>query len=232
MQSIPQNNLVQFTLFTPPESSTVTCLVCGKQLQRIGNLHLNMHGMTTSDYKVMFPGASFVSESMRDKHRTRIMGNKQLGGSVYKPRSGVTKNCEVCGKPFYVIPSEIKRARFCSKQCLGKMKSGPNGIYFACARYGSDNPQWRGGRDKNYYGPNWHQQRRSARKRDNDTCQKCGKTERDNGRKLDVHHIQDFREFGIERYQEANQLSNLISLCRCCHSHITSGIATWPPSSL
>jgi predicted HNH restriction endonuclease len=36
-------------------------------------------------------------------------------------------------------------------------------------------------------------------------------------RQLDVHHIIPFRKFGIERYQEANSLSNLICYCNLCH---------------
>jgi predicted HNH restriction endonuclease len=35
---------------------------------------------------------------------------------------------------------------------------------------------------------------------------------------LDVHHIIPFRKFGIDRYREANKISNLISLCNSCHS--------------
>jgi endogenous inhibitor of DNA gyrase (YacG/DUF329 family) len=225
MESIPQNPPVQLTLFNQSATSTVTCLVCGKQVQRIGNLHLNMHSMTTKDYKAMFPGASFISEDMREKHRQATIGNKYLGSTTYKtekprkpyrnnhaPRTGITKNCETCEKPFYVKPYKIEKAKFCSEKCRTIAfvpKCGPN------------NPQWKGGRDKNYYGPNWHSQRRIARDRDNHACQQCGKTERDNGRKLDVHHIRDFREFGLNRYEEANQISNLISLCRNCHSQIT-----------
>lgn len=49
----------------------------------------------------------------------------------------------------------------------------------------------------------------TIRKRDNYTCQICGKTTKKNGRKLDIHHI-DY---------DKNNLNpeNLISLCKSHH---------------
>ena len=79
---------------------------------------------------------------------------------------------------------------------------------------GENNPSWLGGWKK-YYGINWVEQKNKARKRDNYTCQLCGKKE--NGRAHDVHHKIPFRKFGIKRYLEANDLSNLITLCNSCH---------------
>jgi len=38
------------------------------------------------------------------------------------------------------------------------------------------------------------------------------------GRSLDVHHIVPFREFGRERYLEANDPGNLVALCNVCHT--------------
>lgn len=49
----------------------------------------------------------------------------------------------------------------------------------------------------------------SIRKRDRYVCQICGKTQRQNGRALDVHHI--------DYIKENLNPSNLISLCRICH---------------
>jgi len=49
-----------------------------------------------------------------------------------------------------------------------------------------------------------------ARQRDNYTCQRCGITEDELGRALDVHHIDDDKE--------NNEQSNLLSLCHSCHS--------------
>ncbi|MFQ5341968.1 MAG: Zn-binding domain-containing protein, partial [Anaerolineae bacterium] len=72
-----------------------------------------------------------------------------------------------------------------------------------------------------YRGPNWQQQRDAARARDGFRCRHCGAPERPD-RQHDIHHLQPFRDFGYvpgqnERYRAANQLDNLITLCRVCH---------------
>jgi 5-methylcytosine-specific restriction endonuclease McrA len=80
---------------------------------------------------------------------------------------------------------------------------------------GSNNHGWKGGYP-HYYGPNWHSQRKLARDRDGDTCQDCQFHQVHP--RLPVHHIIPFRKFGFDRYQEANQLSNLVTLCIGCHA--------------
>lgn len=37
----------------------------------------------------------------------------------------VNLTCQFCGKPFSVIPSRQKTAKFCSQSCLAKSKTGP-----------------------------------------------------------------------------------------------------------
>lgn len=120
--------------------------------------------------------------------------------------------CSQCGKPVYRLPVYLEKCKFhfCSPECQATWQS----IHLC----GENNPNWRGGRIP-YYGPNWVQQRRLVRERDDYTCQNCGKTEEELGKQLDVHHIIPFRTFGIARYEEANKLDNLISLCPHCHSH-------------
>ena len=113
--------------------------------------------------------------------------------------------CTRCGKQFddpsYGRPRKSELA-FCSLNCCNAYRVGEN------------NPAWRGGHAP-YYGPDWRPQRRKARKRDNYTCQECGKTQQENGAKLDVHHIVRFGDF--DSYKEANRLSNLVTLCHPCH---------------
>lgn len=81
--------------------------------------------------------------------------------------------------------------------------------------------RWKGGRDP-YYGENWHETRRATLKRDGNSCQKCGMTQRVHQREhsfgLDVHHMEPLAEF--ETPEEANNLDNLITLCRSCHNTI------------
>lgn len=111
-------------------------------------------------------------------------------------------NCDWCGKSFHRKQSELTENNFCSKECCTHFQVGKN------------NPNWRGGHER-YYGSDWNSQRNKARKRDNNTCQDCGKT--DDYRLLDVHHIIPFKTFGLKNHKEANRLSNLITLCHTCH---------------
>lgn len=67
--------------------------------------------------------------------------------------------------------------------------------------------------DPNQYGANWKNQRARARARDLYRCQICGAPEID--REHDVHHRIPFRSFASP--EEANQLSNLVTLCPACH---------------
>jgi len=113
----------------------------------------------------------------------------------------IEKRCAGCGQPFRVIPSRLHRL-YCSNAC-----------YVETALR---NPESAG----NPRGPNWKRQARAARKRDGYTCQRCGITQAEAGSVLPVHHIMPFCEFGLARYEEANQLTNLITLCRSCHRYV------------
>lgn len=82
------------------------------------------------------------------------------------------------------------------------------------------------------YGPNWNNQRSKARKRDG-CCILCERTDEQNGKALDVHHIHARRKFGYvpgqnTNYQFANHLANLITLCPACHMRVEMKGATVP----
>lgn len=107
--------------------------------------------------------------------------------------------CEMCGTEFLRTKYKVDKygGRYCSRECSSKSQEIP----------GTDS----------YRGPNWKQQRRKARHRDKYICQRCGITEEQYGKALDVHHLVPFKEFGAIMYEDANRLSNLISLCKSCH---------------
>ncbi len=131
----------------------------------------------------------------------------------YKGEGGKTIiKCEYCKKNIERYKSHIHSdIIFCNNKCKGEWQS--------INLIGSRNPKWRGGWKK-YYGGNWDEQKNKARLRDNCICQIC-KT-KENGKAHDVHHKIPFRIYGLKRYKEANDLSNLITLCNCCHSKIES----------
>jgi len=136
--------------------------------------------------------------------------------------TAITKKCLQCLQGFQVKKSHAARRKFCSKACFYQWKSESGAVA------GDKNFNWNnGGVKRNQYGPNWQAQRRNTRHRDNYTCQRCGITEKELGKQLDVHHINPFRSFGLARYKEANALSNLISVCRSCHRAIDPKIKAW-----
>jgi hypothetical protein len=75
---------------------------------------------------------------------------------------------------------------------------------------GENSPTWKGGYE-DYRGPNWKRQRKLALERDGFCCQKCGAIE-----PLQVHHIRPYQTF--DNYLEANELNNLVTLCKTCHT--------------
>jgi len=126
--------------------------------------------------------------------------------------TSVEIECEQCGST-----KKVRRAsgqRFCSYDCMGKWR--------ASTRTGENHPRWTGGY-KRYYGPNWREQHRRVRERDDYTCQECGVTEDELGEELHVHHVEPFRAFiddGEADYGAANELGNLVSLCHSCHLRV------------
>lgn len=123
--------------------------------------------------------------------------------------------CVQCGETYEVQQSRAGETKFCSTTCKGQWLSEN--------RLGEDHPSWKGGHVR-YYGPDWPQQRRKARNRDQHRCQSCGLTEPEHlaeyGCKNPVHHITPIREFrddGDLDNEAANSLDNLIVLCQPCH---------------
>ena len=118
--------------------------------------------------------------------------------------------CENCDGRFTVKLGEEYRKKTCSDECAQELVSEKND-HLSEYWYGEDNPRWKGGK-KNFYGSNWQEQRRKAIQRDNERCVDCGSVE-----DLHVHHIIPIKEFD-EDYESANDLDNLVTLCRGCHN--------------
>lgn len=85
---------------------------------------------------------------------------------------------------------------------------------------GKNNPNYIDGRTHRPYSPSFNKQLKEfIRQRDGYVCQKCSRTEIENGRKLSVHHID---------YNKENSLpSNLISLCQWCNGMVNSNRKKW-----
>lgn len=149
---------------------------------------------------------TFCSNQCRSEYAAR-----QPKPSTRKPENFVTKKCKICGKPYTVhkCQVELRNSKYCSVECMG--------IAHSKRMKGKNNPNYIDGSSPQDYGENWWRQSRKTRKRDKNTCQHCGlKHNWKKGQVVDVHHKIPFRLFNGD-YKKANQLSNLICLCRKCH---------------
>ena len=182
-----------------------TCAICGKEFRA-----RKSYPRQTCSYECRKKLQSKIASSEKQIEKTIKNGHRNKGrvyGIEYQESI-----CKMCGKPFKYSVHKFGRdgKTFCTLACwYDYIRSDPE-----------NHPAWRGGYEP-YYGPNWKNQRRLARERDNFTCQNCGITEEENFRELDVHHIKPFRYFGIKKYKQANQLDNLTTLCCSCHAKIT-----------
>lgn len=172
-------------------STDVECAQCGKALSRKATLSARRQH-------------HFCSRPCWGKWKT-----KNTAGENSPHYKRIPTKCRQCGKEFSVIPRAFnEHGNFCDHECYG--------LWSAQNKTGKNNPLWKGGHLP-YYGPNWYGQRAKARERDNYACQHCGVTETELGRQLDVHHKIPIRLFGIDRYEDANRLSNLVCLCNRYH---------------
>ena len=122
--------------------------------------------------------------------------------------------CEWCGKKFtqsrYRV--ENQNSRFCSRECLGKWHSE--------FMSGENCPTWQGGLSFEPYGRDFNSElKEKVRTRDGRRCMMCGMLANDNGRKLDIHHI--------DYDKQNNDESNLISLCMSCHRKTNNNRDAW-----
>lgn len=109
--------------------------------------------------------------------------------------------CEVCGKEFV---GEANGRKFCSINCRKVGQSG------------SGNPRWMGGKSFEPYCPKFNEAlKEKIRNQYNRVCQKCYEPE--NGRKLDVHHINFDKQSGC-----FGKPWNLIPLHHSCHTWTTN----------
>jgi len=82
-----------------------------------------------------------------------------------------------------------------------------------------NHPNWKGGISFEPYCSKFNTQLKEyIRDRDNRTCQCCGKSEENDGRKLDVHHI---------HYDKENCDPDLTALCISCNSMVNQNRDLW-----
>lgn len=153
----------------------------------------------------------FCSRECKDNNRKNLTGED---ATAWKGGPD-EKVCDFCNDTYSVKQSRSDESKFCSKGCMALWRSEN--------WRGTNCPNWEGGHQKSY-GPMWNSIREDVRDRDG-CCQLCGMTiekhKNEYGRNPDVHHIKPIKSF--DSFKEANKMSNLIMLCRDCHSKVEAG---------
>lgn len=148
-------------------------------------------------------GCVFYKDASRGKYGRGVYCSRkcQYEAARNKPKKRAKRVCVGCGAVFFVWPSRLKskagRGKYCSRKCRDDH------------RVGLLHPQFLGGENSKNRGSNWQSQKRKALKRDGRVCQVCGK------KGTDVHHRIPKRRFADKN--EANNLENLITLCKKHH---------------
>lgn len=134
-------------------------------------------------------------------------------------------HCSVCDIFFSAIKwrkeggyARDKAKKNCSRECLSEfMRIDQDRKYkIGLAISGENHHAWIGGSSKmTFRGHDWNEIAEKARERAKRKCQHCGKTEQENGRRLDVHHKTPFNQMQSKR--KANLPENLEALCKSCH---------------
>jgi len=177
------------------------------------------HGKWISEYEhtrvsvnCEYCGDEFQRKKSQLEPRNNYFCSHECHGDWKLEKDSITVNCDCCGSE--VVKHEYYAERcenhFCSTDCQGQ--------WYSENVRGEEHPLWQE-EVADVYGPTWYSQRRNAIERDDEQCQDCGLTRDEHydkyGRDLEVHHITPIRTFTDT--EEANQLSNLITLCKSCH---------------
>jgi len=125
--------------------------------------------------------------------------------------------CQQCGEEFeaYFSTLKIGKGKFCSQECyaswLSESMKGENSIF------------WKGGISFFPYCKKFNNEFKE-RVRDffERICFLCGKTEVENNRKLDVHHVTYDKKICCN-----NKISFFVPFCRCCHVMTNGNRSFW-----
>lgn len=77
---------------TAPARESVTCMVCGRKVGMINHFHLRMHGLTSREYKELFPGEPMRAQSSSDWMRARPEAVEKRNASISRALTGLVKS--------------------------------------------------------------------------------------------------------------------------------------------
>jgi len=110
-----------------------------------------------------------------------------------------------------------KSRKTCSSECVSYLMKTDEERKLKTAHHKENHPNWKGGSSRSGgRGAGWLKIAEKCRDLHGRVCKICGKTEEENGRKLDVNHIIPFHQH--KNKTQANKQSNLEALCKACHT--------------
>jgi 5-methylcytosine-specific restriction endonuclease McrA len=167
-----------------------------------------------------FQKGHIVSESQKEKQRLKMLGripwNKGVSFNRGKshPMFGKHHSKATKEKMHIAQIERFKKNPTWNKGLKGFMKQTEMVKKLISQKNtGKNNYHWKGGVSRayktGYYSVEYKKWREAVMKRDNFTCQKCGKKRC----YLTAHHIRSFAKYPELRYERANG----ITLCEKCH---------------
>lgn len=207
------------------ESEPANCPTCGRHFStRFGMKihHTKSHGESIA-------GVTLTCEVCGDEYeerpgredRSRFCSRDCFGrwrqtafeGDGSPKYNSRTVECDFCGTPIVRKKAELERGprNFCSVECQNRWQKDSGHMA------GPNSPRWKGDRamHRRNYGDDWQGVRKAVLEKDGYRCVACRASEEDTNREMDVHHIIPVMEF--ETPARANEMENLVSLCRSCH---------------
>lgn len=188
------------------------CVICDVPIAREAkacNVHRHTPKRLTREKTCALCNKSFIPYASALRRSAGKYCSKACYNAFLSLRPAfVAVQCAKCGTTFRRTQAAVKRNQrsFCSSKCSTQFYSGEQA------------PMYRGG-NKHRRGPGWHTNRRLCRERDR-VCRSCGKTPEQNKQALSVDHLIPWRLFADELM--ANDLANLVALCRVCHAKKTA----------
>ena len=231
------------------EIAKVRCEVCGREFDQIACAHLKTHDITMSEYREQFPDALLVSEDLRKKLSDATSGEKNGMYGVHRydenaPNYGHRHTYKAkqkqreaqLGKPsgmkgkYHSEETKQKQSEANSGEKhpnYGKkhpgLNAGENNGMHGIHHCGGDAPNWQGGISNLPYCEKFDNDlKERVREFFNRCCYVCGKNEIENGRKLDIHHI------NYDKMVCCNDVKPLfVPLCMSCHRKTNGDRKYW-----
>ena len=163
---------------------TITCLFCD--------------GLYTIDRPSRLGKSKYCSRECKDEHRKYLLGPDSFRWNSSK------KNCLECGNEIFVKKSAFDTVKYCSNECRHKANSkrvsGKGNCFYIDGRHlnGDTYPK-----EFNTV------LKEKIRKRFKNRCALCGKHQKYQETKFDVHHI--------DHNKHNQNEGNLIPVCDSCH---------------